>query len=103
MNEIARVLKNQGICCITFYLLNEWSIKQIKNGKTQKKFKNKFHGFWSEVKSIPEQIIGYEEQEIRERFKNVGLEIQEPILYGSWTGSKKPIFTQDLVIAKKTI
>lgn len=103
LNEIARVLKNQGICCITFYLLNEWSIKQIKNGKTQKKFKNKFHGFWSEVKSIPEQIIGYEEQEIRERFKNVGLEIQEPILYGSWTGSKKSIFTQDLVIAKKII
>ncbi len=101
LQEISRVLKSHGKCYITYFLLNNWSLKQIESGLTEWNFKYQFDGFKSEVKKIPEQVIAYEESVIRQLYKEADLKILEPINFGKWTGLKDAFFGQDVIIAEK--
>jgi ubiquinone/menaquinone biosynthesis C-methylase UbiE len=105
MREIYRVLKKNGRCLITFFLLNDESRNLIQIGESDLDFKYPFKDKKIEYLSIhpnnPEVAVAYEEVFIRDLYQHVKLEIQEPILWGSWCGRLQFLSFQDIIIAYK--
>jgi hypothetical protein len=49
----------------------------------------------------PEAAVAYDEAYVRERFRERGLAIAEPIRFGSWCGRKQFLSYQDVVLAAR--
>lgn len=103
LSEIARVLKKNGRCFITFFLLNEESLNLVDAKKSSRDFKFDFGNYRIENQSVPEDAVGYDETFIKNLFQKYNLEIKLPIRYGSWCDRPNPFDYQDIVIASKSI
>lgn len=101
LSEISRVLKRNGTCFITFFLLNKESSNLIVKKQSKFDFKYQKEDCRIEVKTIPESAVAYDEGFVKELYKKYGLEILEPIRYGSWCGRKDFFSFQDIIIATK--
>jgi SAM-dependent methyltransferase len=101
ISEIARVLRKDGRCLITFFLLNEESSKLIETKKSTLDLKFVFDEYRTIDKDTPEAAIAYEEQFIRGLCGKYGLNIKEPTYYGSWSGRKEILSYQDIIIATR--
>jgi len=102
LSEISRVLKKGGRCFITYFLLNDESLKLMENSK-KFNFRYQYDGFRSAFNVLPEAAIAYEESTIRELYKKNGLSIMEPVRYGWWSGRKNFSHKagQDVILANK--
>ena len=49
----------------------------------------------------PEAAIAYPEAFVRDLYKECGLELREPLRYGTWCGRTNAMSGQDVVIAVK--
>lgn len=100
LGEIARVLKKGGRALITFFLINEESRAFVESGNS--KFNREFEGCLVIDANLPEAAIAYEESYIKTLMGKYGLEISDPVYYGSW--SKRDVFlsSQDIILAHKT-
>jgi len=99
-SEISRVLKKGGKALITYYLLNEESLKLIESNKGSCAFIHKFGVFRALNKKNPERGIAYDEDFVKILYEKNGLQIKEPIYYGGWCGRKNfNDKTQDIIIA----
>jgi len=103
IGEIERVLKPDGKCLITFFLLNEESKEHIASGKSLINFKYEVDGFLTNNNNTVEDAIALEEKMVRNFFDQAEMEINGPIHYGSWSGRKKYLSFQDILILKKRI
>jgi len=103
LREISRVLKTGGKCLITFFILNEQSIKLIRSGSSTIDFKYEIDGCWTANRRVPEAAIAYDEEYVKKLFEKRGLVIIQPIHYGSWCQRKNFLTYQDLIIAEKAI
>ena len=94
--EIARVLKRKGRCVITYFLLNDESLKTIDAKLTafNLDFKYKYDGYRVVDKNAPEAAIAYDERIIRGLYEKYGLSIVDPFRYGY-------LRSQDVIIAVK--
>jgi SAM-dependent methyltransferase len=101
MHEIARVLNKGGRCFITFHLLNKQSLDLIESGSSTLDFKYTIDNFKTIDKASPEAAIAYAEDYILDLFHKCGLEIVNPIRYGSWCGRSEFLCVQDMIIARK--
>ncbi|HET9906563.1 MAG TPA: methyltransferase domain-containing protein [Anaerolineales bacterium] len=101
MSEISRVLKPGGKCLITFFILNEESVRLVRSGKSRLNFKYPLDGCVTIDKNTPEEAIAYEEEVVRNFFDGNGLVISQPIYYGSWCNRQKFVTYQDLIVAEK--
>jgi len=101
VSEISRVLKKGGKCLISFFLLNDESLKLIKENKSTMPFVHELGACRVLRKENPEFAIAYDEDFIRNVYKKNGLEIMEPIYYGNWCGRKTTFTSQDFVFAIK--
>jgi ubiquinone/menaquinone biosynthesis C-methylase UbiE len=101
LSEISRVLKKDGTCFITFFLMNEESKNQIRNGSTTQPFTHEMDGYFIVTTENPEAAIAFPEPYVRKLFSKFGLSISEPIHFGSWCGRQQFLSYQDIVIAKK--
>ncbi len=99
LGEISRVLKKEGRCFATFFLLDAEARKFVS--RKDSKFHEEHEGCRVIDKSIPEASIAFEENKVRELFSRYGLEIKEPIHYGSWAQRKQYLSSQDIVLAFK--
>lgn len=102
MSEISRVLKMDGRCLITYFLINQESLAFIGRKKSTIDFEFDLKGYYTANKEKPEAAIAYDEPSIRELHDKYGLNIQEPIRYGGWCGRSKFLSYQDIVISKKS-
>jgi len=100
--EIARVLQPKGKCLLTFFILNEESTRLIREGKAQFAFAHEAGGCWTTNKAVPEAAIAYAEPDLRGMLAEAGLDVIEPIRYGSWCGRDKYTSGQDMVIVRRT-
>jgi SAM-dependent methyltransferase len=100
-SEISRVLKKDGRCLISYFFINTESKAYIGQKKSHLAFFEIGKGYYSTVKDVPEQVIAFDEEFIRELYAKYGLTITEPVYYGSWCGRERTIDFQDTVIAKK--
>lgn len=116
LSQIARVLRKGGRCFITYFLLNDESLKLMRENygrPNAKKFEHgleKFeHGseefkgkcLWMSQKD-PEAAIAYYEAFVRNLYRQYGLAIVEPPHYGSWCGRSDHLSYQDIIVAVKT-
>ncbi len=101
LSEIVRVLKKDGRCFITYFLLNPETKALIINKVTRFEFRNEIEGCFVEDEKIPEEAVAYDEKLVRILYSKHYLDIMEPIRYGSWRYGKDSAFFQDIVIAKK--
>jgi len=101
IKEIARVTKKGGKNIISYFILNDESLKLIESGKSTQNFKYKYKDFRIVNPDNPEETISYPEEYIRHLYAKNNLKIIEPIRYGSWCGRENFIYYQDLIIAQK--
>jgi SAM-dependent methyltransferase len=101
IGEITRTLRPGGAALMTFFLLNEESLRLKET--TRSKFKFLYPcggGLLVEDPDRPEGAIAYPEARIRERLRASGLEVQQ-ILLGSWCGREGAVSGQDIIIARR--
>ena len=104
LEEISRVLKKNGRCFVTIYLLNEKSLKLMSKSLSSINFQYHMGKFRTFDKNNPESGLAYEEDFILDLFKESKLNIQKPIHYGVWCNKEDlaPNKTdQDIIIVKR--
>lgn len=99
--EVARVLKPNGRCLATFFLLNAESRRLMKQSASLYDFRYPLPGCFTKDRRLPESAIAYEEVGIRRLYRKNGLALQEPIQYGNWCGRRSFCDGQDIVVATK--
>ena len=100
-SEIARVLKPGGRCLISYFILNMESMKLVHAKLSRRDFRYGGGVFRTINKGNPEAGIAYHEPYIRSLYNKNSFQIVEPICYGSWSGRKKFLSYQDIVVAEK--
>jgi SAM-dependent methyltransferase len=101
LSEIERVLAPGGRCFASFFLLNEESLGLIHSGRSTIDFRYDFGGYRAKSKETPEAAIAYPEDYVRSLHAERGLEIAEPVHYGSWPRRRDFLSYQDVMIAVK--
>jgi len=101
VREIARVLRPGGRCLGTLFLLNEQTLHGIRTGKSVFPFVPHVESLFVVHPSNPEAAIAYPEESVRSILKANRLIIQEPVRYGSWSGARRHLSFQDIIIATK--
>jgi SAM-dependent methyltransferase len=104
LEEISRVLKKEGRCLITYFLLNSESQQAIDAGTSNIEFSHRMAGFpQNRIKDpyVPEAAVAYPEDYIKRLYEKNHLEISPPIYYGSWSGRKVYTTFQDMIISGK--
>jgi SAM-dependent methyltransferase len=92
ISEINRVLKDDGRCWISYFLVDRESQRFANGEHTQVNFINMGEYFVVDPK-VPESAVGYREEYILKLYDRNELDILYPIHYGSGG--------QDLIVARK--
>lgn len=103
VSEISRTLKPGGKCLITFFLLNSESEDLIRSGQSKHNFKYRVEGCLTVSEKDPESAIAYDEDWVIKSFKRHGLNVVQPIQYGSWCRRSDLRTSQDIVISEKEV
>jgi ubiquinone/menaquinone biosynthesis C-methylase UbiE len=94
VSEIARLLKPNGRCLASFFLLNDEQQALANQNALQFTYGD---DHWRYVyEHSPESASAYKETYILELLRRHNLELREPIRYGTWTGRKNGLSFQDL-------
>lgn len=101
LREIARVLAPGGRCLISFFLLNEESLRLIEACRSTIELRHQDGPARMVSREKPEIAIGFEEDYILALYRQFGLELGKPIYYGSWCDRAKYLSYQDLIVAIK--
>lgn len=101
LSEIARTLKPDGKCMITFFLLNSESKNLIEQGASTLPFRHPLPGCVTAYPEMPEGAIAFEESFIRQCFAKYQLDLVEPIHFGGWCGRNQRLSYQDIILAVK--
>lgn len=110
--EVKRVLKKGGRVLATFFLLNDDSLGALASaadsvtseGNNMARFllERDFGGYRGGYE-VPEWMVAYEEELVRDMYRKQDLLIAEPISYGAWvewaTGASPDARTQDTILA----
>jgi SAM-dependent methyltransferase len=100
-SEIARILKPGGRTLNTFFLLNEEAFRAIDQGRSQFHFRHDFGVYRVQTPDPPEAVVAYDEDHVLALHQRFGLEVEEPIHYGSWSGREGVLRGQDFIVARK--
>lgn len=101
LSEVFRVLKSDGRCLISYFLINKNSLTSIQSNISSINFQYDLEDYRTTDIDIPEDAVSYKESYIRNLYQKQYLEILEPINFGSWSGRDDYLDYQDLIIAKK--
>lgn len=94
--ETARVLEPGGRCLSTYFLITD----RPAVGRAELDFSHRADGCWVTDPALPELAVAYAEEEVRRLHREHGLELVEPIHYGSWSGQPGRDY-QDIVVARR--
>jgi ubiquinone/menaquinone biosynthesis C-methylase UbiE len=113
LSEIARVLKPGGRSVITWFLLNDESLRLLEEQREQRRLSRASNAHVSALvhdmgvyrvsdRARPEAVVAYQEEFALENYARNGLEVEQPIYYGSWIGRENTLINQDVVVARLT-
>ncbi len=101
LSEIARGLKTGGRCLVSFFLLNQESLRLIEQSKSTIDLRHPIGPGRALSREKPELAIGFDEDYLVRLYERFGLEIRRPIHYGSWCGRREYLSYQDQILAFK--
>jgi SAM-dependent methyltransferase len=101
LSEVTRVLKPGGRCLISFFLINDESSQLIAEGQSSLSLTHDFGPARAISREMPEDAVGFGESYVWDLYRRLGLDIQQPVQYGSWCGRKEYLSYQDLIVATK--
>jgi len=101
LSEVVRVLKRDGRCLITYFLLNPESLELIEAKLSSFTFRYDLTGCRVENADVPEAVVAYDDSTIRSLYQKYDLKVLEPIYFGKWCGRKKGLSFQDMIVATK--
>jgi len=109
--EIHRVLRPGGRALITWFLLNDESRRALAEQHDQRSDRaNNAHesrlshdlGVYRVAnRARPEAVVAYDEPFVLDAYGRNGLEVEQPIHYGSWIGREGTVMNQDVVLARR--
>ena len=97
-----RVLKRDGRCLITYFLLNPESLELTDAGVSDVAFRYELPGCRVANADVPEVAVAYDEGTIRSLYQKRDLNLSEPIYFGTWCGRKNGLSYQDMIVATKS-
>jgi SAM-dependent methyltransferase len=93
LSEVARLLKNDGRCLATFFLLNEEQARLANDLAF-----NYGEGEWRYMhEHSPESAVAYDESFVMQLLETYGLAVEKKI-YGSWSGREDGLSYQDMLL-----
>lgn len=100
LSEISRVLKKDGQCFITYFILDEAAKQNLDSQKSHLPFdyQKDFYRLTSE--KVDTANIAFDQDHLLRLYKKNHLEI-ENIYYGWWSDKPKEYDFQDIIVAKK--
>lgn len=102
LREVARLLKSNGRCLATFFLLNQEQARLSHAGANALSFKHG-EGVWRYThEHSPESAVAYDETYVMELLTQHGLALKAPIYYGHWAGRKDGLSYQDILLVQKS-
>ena len=98
--EVFRVLKPNGRCWSSLFLLNSESRELMSSGRAILKLPHRYseHCFVLDPR-FPETTVGYEEEFVKREYIRAGL--HPTLLYGSWCGRAAAVDYQDVVLVSR--
>jgi len=101
LSEIARLLKKDGRCLATFFLLNKAQEQLATAGRNMLNFSFGSTPWRYVYKHSPESASAYDESYILGLLEEQKLSLRSPVRYGTWTGRHDGLSFQDLLLIEK--
>jgi SAM-dependent methyltransferase len=98
--EISRVLKPGGRTLTTYFLVGSESRAHSGSAESDLAFAYQIDGALTTDLTHPERAIAHLEPTVRDLHSSVGLKINEPINYGTWSGTGGNSY-QDIIVATR--
>ncbi len=97
LGEVSRLMKNDGRCLATFFLLNDEQATLAKQDANDLAF-NYGEGEWRYVhEHSPESAVAYNETFVMQLLEKYGLKLEKRF-YGRWTGREDGLSYQDILL-----
>ena len=97
LSEVARLLKSDGRCLATFFLLNDEQAALARKGASELAF-NYGEGEWRYVhQHSPESAVAYDESFVMQLLEKYGLAVRKR-MYGYWSGREDGLSYQDILM-----
>lgn len=100
LGQISKVMKQDGKCLATFFLLTPEIKQQMKEDVIEFKFLHSFNGYSLMDKKVKEANIAFDESYLDSLLEKNGL-FAESKYQGSWSHGASPLDFQDVVIIRK--
>lgn len=100
LHEIAKVMKADGKCFATFFILNKHSEQEMNQGKAYFNFKHTYDGYALLSRKVKEADVAYDEARLLQMIDKAGLEPVR-IIYGEWCNSTDGEDFQDIVVLRR--
>lgn len=101
LSEISRILKPGGRSLITYFLLNEESVRMIDSGRAAWRLRYRFDTYAVEKVDDPEDTVAHDEANVVRLYRSHGFDVIGRPHYGSWSGRSDYLDFQDLVVAHR--
>jgi len=101
LREIGRVLAPGGRCVSTWFLLTDEARELVAQARCTLAFRHAIaHGMTTNP-DVPGEAIAVDEQYVRDSHRAGGLEVEDPVRYGSWSGRPAHVSYQDIVVSRR--
>jgi SAM-dependent methyltransferase len=103
VSEVARLLKSNGRCLATFFLLNDEQALLAGEGRNSLRFEHG-EGAWRYVhEHSPESAVAYDENYVMDLLAQHRLALKAPVYYGRWSGRSDGLSYQDILLIKREL
>jgi ubiquinone/menaquinone biosynthesis C-methylase UbiE len=102
LGEIRRVLRDDGRCFMTAFLLDEPSIQAVRDGKSTvaTTISEDLGGYRVIDEEHADLITFYELEYLTRLIEKNGMRLKQPPIMGTWNGLKGPFAAQDYLLIK---
>lgn len=101
LTELNRTFKPAGRAMVSFFILDDENKRLVKERRSVYDFAHNLGDCLTVDPHTPERATAYTLEDLKTMVTKAGLKIQEPILYGSWSGRRSMLDAQDVVIVTK--
>ncbi len=101
LSEVARVSRPGATSLVTWFLIDDEAERRMREGTSPTRFRHDAGGCRVVDAGVPESAVAYREDDVRRMYVRHGLEIEEPIRWGGWSGREPHLSSQDIVIATR--